>query len=104
MIRALHRRHRRATILRQARTVPPRLRPQFFRTALYSGETDAKLLLALAELALESEDASIPLYIDALRNGRRLKVGHYPIRFLTFDGYDANLIFDIESSFPKETS
>jgi hypothetical protein len=79
MLRTLHRRHRRNAIVRQARTLPLPLRAQTFRTALYGGETDQKLLLALAELAIESGDPAMPMFADALRAGRRVKVGTFKV-------------------------
>jgi hypothetical protein len=103
MIRTFVRRHRRNAVVRQARALPPRLRPQVFRAALYGGETDQKLLLSLAELALESNDPTIAKYVDALRAGRRVKVGTYPTKTIEIGGFDANLVFEIESSFPQKT-
>jgi hypothetical protein len=103
MLGLLQRRHRRKAVVRQARTISPRLRPLLFRTALYGGETDQKLLLALAELALEGNDPTIEKYVDALRAGRRVKVGVYPTKMITLEGFDANLLFEIESSFSKTT-
>jgi hypothetical protein len=78
-------RHRRNAIVRQARTVPPRLRAKMFRSALYSGESDRKLLLALAELAIEGGDPSMPRFAEALRNGRRVKIGTFKILGLSTD-------------------
>ncbi len=84
MLRTIHRRHRRKAILQQARTLPLPLRAQCFRTALYGGETDQKLLLGLAELAIDA-DSTMPKFVDALRAGRRVKVGTYKIIGLSTD-------------------
>jgi hypothetical protein len=99
MIRTLQRRHRRNAVVRQARALPPRLRPQMFRAALYGGETDQKLLLALAELTIESGDASMPRFADALRDGQRVKVSQFKVLgFSTDPNISAITAMEIEDA------
>jgi hypothetical protein len=99
MIRTLVRRHRRNAVVRQARALPPRVRPQLFRAALYGGEQDQKLLRQLAELAIESGDPSMPRFAEALRAGRRVKVGTYKILGLSTDpGISAITAMEIEEA------
>jgi hypothetical protein len=69
--------------------------------AVARGETDQRLLRDLVDLAIEGneDDAALPKYREALRAGRRVKIANYPVTFLSFDGVDADLVYQIEEVF-----
>jgi hypothetical protein len=76
------------------------------RMLLYSGdEPDRVLLRDIAVMAVpgNENDPSIARFAEVLREGRTIKTASYPTRMIEFDGFDADLVFEIESSFPKKT-
>lgn len=98
------RRHR-SRVLRMVKAMNPKQRARLLRTLLYTDkEPDQSLLREIAEMTVpgNEDDASIVKFADALRNGRRIKVGTYPTKLITIDGYDANLVYEVETSFPRK--
>lgn len=92
---------RRRRILDLAQRLDPPRRAALFRGAVARGETDQRLLRDLVDLAIEGneDDAALPKYREALRAGRRVKIANYPVTFLSFDGVDADLVYQIEEVF-----
>jgi hypothetical protein len=99
-------RRRRSRVLAMVKSMNPKQRARFLRYLLYTGkEPDTVLLRDIAVMAVpgNENDAAIAKYAEALRAGRRIKVGTYPTRMIEIDGYDANLVYEVETSFPSET-
>jgi hypothetical protein len=99
-------RQRRSRVLRMVKSMNPKQRARLLRTLIYTGkEPDQSLLREIADMAVpgNEDDPSIALFADALRAGRRIKVGHYPMKLITLEGFDADLVYEVESAFPKKT-
>jgi hypothetical protein len=86
-------------------SMSPRQRARLLRALIYrGGEPDDRLLREIAVLALDGndDDPSIARFAGVILSGRRVKVGTYPTKIIELDGYNADLVYEIESAFMEK--
>jgi hypothetical protein len=84
------------------KSMNPKQRARLLRALIYKGgEPDERLFREIAVLSLEGndDDPSIARLAGVILAGRRVKVGVYPTKMLELDGFNADLVYEVESAF-----